>query len=89
MSQEIFSGNKLSEAEVTQLLKEILELLTIIHNQNIIHRDIKAQNLMRRNSDGKIVLIDFGSVKEISKLTVNPQEVTNISIVIGTSGYMP
>ncbi|MEH2387886.1 MAG: protein kinase [Nostoc sp.] len=89
LSQEIFSGNKLSEAKVKQLLKEILEVLTIIHNQNIIHRDIKAQNLMRRNSDGKIVLIDFGSVKEISKLTVNPQEVTNISIVIGTSGYMP
>ncbi|MEH1901124.1 MAG: protein kinase [Nostoc sp.] len=89
LSQEIFSGNKLSEANVTQLLKEILEVLTIIHNQNIIHRDIKAQNLMRRNSDGKIVLIDFGSVKEISKLTVNPQEVTNVSVVIGTSGYMP
>lgn len=89
LSQEIFSGNKLSEAKVTQLLKEILELLTIIHNKNIIHRDIKAQNLMRRNSDGKIVLIDFGSVKEISNLTVNPQEVTNISVVIGTSGYMP
>ncbi|MEH2423238.1 MAG: protein kinase [Nostoc sp.] len=89
LSHEIFSGNKLSEAKVIQLLKEILEVLTIIHNQNIIHRDIKAQNLMRRNSDGKIVLIDFGSVKEISKLTVNSQEVTNVSVVIGTSGYMP
>lgn len=89
LSQEIFSGNKLSEAKVTQLLIEILEVLTIIHNQNIIHRDIKAQNLMRRNSDGKIVLIDFGSVKEISQLKVNSQELTNVSVVIGTSGYMP
>ncbi|MEH1846509.1 MAG: protein kinase [Nostoc sp.] len=89
LSQEIFSGNKLSEAKVKQLLIEILEVLTIIHNKNIIHRDIKAQNLMRRNSDGKIVLIDFGSVKEISKLVGNPQELTNVSVVIGTSGYMP
>ncbi|MEH1831980.1 MAG: protein kinase [Nostoc sp.] len=89
LSQEIFSGNKLSEAKVKQLLIEILEVLTIIHNKNIIHRDIKAQNLMRRNSDGKIVLIDFGSVKEISKLVGNPQELTNASVVIGTSGYMP
>jgi eukaryotic-like serine/threonine-protein kinase len=89
LSQEIFSGNKLSEAKVTKLLIEILEVLTIIHNKNIIHRDIKAQNLMRRNSDGKIVLIDFGTVKEISSLKGNPQERTNISIVIGTSGYMP
>lgn len=89
LSQEIFSGNKLSEAKVTQFLKEVLEVLTIIHSKNIIHRDIKTQNLMRRKSDGKIVLIDFGTVKEISKLKANPQEQTNASVVIGTYGYMP
>ena len=44
---------------------------------------------MRRNSDGKIILIDFGTVKELSKLKANPQEVTNASVVVGTSGYMP
>ena len=89
LSQEIFSGNRLSEAKVAQLLKEVLEVLKIVHDTNIIHRDIKAQNLMRRNSDGKIVLIDFGAVKEISKLNVNPQELTDVTSVVGTSGYMP
>jgi eukaryotic-like serine/threonine-protein kinase len=89
LSQEIFTGNKLSEATVIQLLKDILEVLTIIHNKNIIHRDIKAQNLMRRNSDGKIMLIDFGTVKEISGLTINPLGQTETSVVIGTNGYMP
>lgn len=89
LSQEIFSGNKLSEAKVIELLKEILEVLTIIHNKNIIHRDIKPQNLMRRKSDAKLVLIDFGTVKEISGLTINPQGQTEASIMIGTNGYMP
>ncbi len=89
LSKEIFSGNRLSEAQVTQLLKDILEVLAIIHDKNIIHRDIKAQNLMRRNSDGKIILIDFGTVKEISQLKANPLEQTNITIAIGTAGYMP
>lgn len=89
LSREIFSGNKLDEAKVTQLLKEILEVLTIIHHKKIIHRDIKPQNLMRRKSDGKIILIDFGTVKEISKLKVNPQEQTNVSVIVGTNGYMP
>ncbi|RUS92552.1 hypothetical protein DSM106972_098680 [Dulcicalothrix desertica PCC 7102] len=89
LSQEVFSGNRLSEAKVTQLLKEILEVLSIIHNKNIIHRDIKAQNLMRRNSDGKIVLIDFGTVKEISTIKVNPQEQTSVTVAVGTYGYMP
>ncbi|MEA5597117.1 protein kinase domain-containing protein [Rivularia sp. UHCC 0363] len=89
LSQEIKAGNQLSEAEVTQLLKDILEVLSYIHDQNIIHRDLKAQNLMRRHSDGKIVLIDFGTVKELSKLKANPQELTNASVMIGTVGYMP
>ena len=62
LSQEIYGGNQLSEDKVTQLLQDILEVLTFIHDRNIIHRDVKAQNLMRRYSDGKIILIDFGTV---------------------------
>ncbi|MEA5597115.1 protein kinase domain-containing protein [Rivularia sp. UHCC 0363] len=89
LSQEIFPDNKLSEAQVTQLLIEILEVLAFVHSNNIIHRDIKAQNLMRRHSDGKIVLIDFGAVKEINQLRTNFQELTNATARIGTEGYMP
>ncbi|MBW4501625.1 MAG: protein kinase [Scytonema hyalinum WJT4-NPBG1] len=89
LSEEIFPGKKWSEAQVIQLLQEVLELLTFIHNKNIIHRDIKPQNLMRRKTDGKIVLIDFGAVKQISGLVVNAQGQTNVSIIVGTSGYMP
>ncbi|MEH1909038.1 MAG: protein kinase [Nostoc sp.] len=89
LSEKIFPGNRLSEAEVTQILQEILEVLTFIHDKNIIHRDIKAQNLMRRNTDDKIVLIDFGAVKQISGLAVNSQGQANVSVIVGTSGYMP
>ncbi|MGH2414566.1 MAG: protein kinase domain-containing protein, partial [Microcystaceae cyanobacterium] len=88
LSEEISPGNRLSEAQVTQMLQEILEVLTFIHDKNIIHRDIKAQNLMRRNTDGKILLIDFGAVKQISAVAVN-QGQTNVSVIVGTSGYMP
>ncbi|QDL12788.1 hypothetical protein DP113_34260 (plasmid) [Brasilonema octagenarum UFV-E1] len=89
LSEEVFPGNRLSEAQVTQMLQEILEILTFVHDQNIIHRDIKPENLMRRNIDGKIILIDFGVVKQISGLGVNSQGETNISFIVGTYGYMP
>ncbi len=89
LSEEIFPGNRWSEAQVTQMLQEVLEVLTFIHDRNIIHRDIKTQNLMRRNTDGKIVLIDFGAVKQISGVGVNSQGQTNVSVIVGTSGYMP
>jgi formylglycine-generating enzyme required for sulfatase activity len=54
----------------------------------VIHRDLKPDNLMRRQ-DGKIVLIDFGAVKEISTIVVNAQKQTSLTIAIGTPGYMP
>ncbi|GGA50272.1 hypothetical protein CYANOKiyG1_69690 [Okeania sp. KiyG1] len=45
---------------------------------------------MRRKSDSKIVLIDFGAVKEISVLTTSQQPgTTTLTIAVGTPGYMP
>ncbi|MFN6558810.1 MAG: protein kinase domain-containing protein [Nostoc sp. ChiSLP01] len=83
LTQEIIPGQRLRENAVLSLLKEILEVLAFVHEHNIIHRDIKPQNLMRRHSDGKIVLIDFGSIKKIGALGAA------LTVVVGTPGYMP
>lgn len=83
LTEEIIPGQPLSENKVFNLLKDILEVLVFVHEHKIIHRDIKPQNLMRRHCDGKIVLIDFGSIKKMSAVG------TNATIIIGTPGYMP
>ncbi|MBG1241399.1 serine/threonine protein kinase [Nostoc sp. NZL] len=83
LTQEIVPGQRLSENTVLNLLKDILEVLAFVHQNNIIHRDIKPQNLMRRYSDQKIVLIDFGSIKKIGALGAG------LTIAVGTPGYMP
>ncbi|MEG3973925.1 serine/threonine-protein kinase [Microcoleus sp. herbarium8] len=64
--QELIEGQPWEEQRVIALLKDILEVLAFVHKQNVIHRDIHPQNLIRRASDSKIVLIDFGAVKEIN-----------------------
>jgi serine/threonine-protein kinase len=89
LSHEITSGNKWSEQEVIHLLQEVLEVLSFVHENNVIHRDIKPSNLMRRYSDNKIVLIDFGIVKEIKTLEANREGKESSTIPIGTRGYMP
>jgi serine/threonine protein kinase len=71
----------LSESEVINLLKDVLKILDYIHSKNVIHRDIKPANLIIRNQDNKIVLIDFGAVKET---LTDPN-----TVIIGTPGYMP
>ncbi|MEH2084383.1 MAG: serine/threonine-protein kinase [Nostoc sp.] len=83
LTQEIVPGQPLNENTVLNLLKDILEVLAFVHQHNIIHRDIKPQNLMRRYSDRKIVLIDFGSIKKIGALGAG------LTIAVGTPGYMP
>lgn len=89
LSEELLPNQQLSEAVVIQLLEDILEVLAFVHEQEVIHRDIKPSNIRRRKSDGKLVLIDFGAVKQVSTQVVNSQGQTKITIAIGSPGYMP
>ncbi|MBO3458819.1 protein kinase [Aetokthonos hydrillicola Thurmond2011] len=89
LTQELPSKTQLSEAVVITLLKDILEVLAFVHQHKVIHRDIKPSNIRRRRSDGKIVLIDFGAVKQVKGLQVNSQGQTFFTVPIGTHGYMP
>lgn len=89
LGEEISPGKRLSESYVTKLLKDVLEVLSFVHKQGVIHRDIKPQNLMRRQEDGRIFLIDFGAVKELGSLILNTKGEIASSVVIGTAGYMP
>ncbi|WP_036481678.1 serine/threonine-protein kinase [Myxosarcina sp. GI1] len=78
---------KLSAAEVTELIIELLPVLEYIHSQNLIHRDISPDNLIRRDVDGKPVLIDFGCVK-IAANAVSRSTGRSITL-IGKKGYSP
>jgi len=89
LSQELAAGQQWTEQQAIALLRAILEILKSVHKENIIHRDITPSNLIRRETDRRIVLIDFGAVKEISTFTANSTGEILTSQAIGTSGYMP
>ncbi|WP_414752163.1 CHASE2 domain-containing protein [Anabaena sp. CCY 9910] len=89
LNQELPSGRSISEAETVAIIREILEILVFVHENGVIHRDIKPSNIIRRHSDHKLVLIDFGAVKEISLPQANNQEPLPFTIGIGTKGYAP
>ncbi|MBW4619490.1 MAG: protein kinase [Cyanosarcina radialis HA8281-LM2] len=90
LSYEIAVGKQLSESQVIFLLRDIAEVLAFVHQNRVIHRDIKPSNLIRRQADGKIVLIDFGAVKQVSTQIVDTGGlVTTSTVAIGTQNYMP
>ena len=85
---EIVPGVRWQETKVRRLLIDVLKILSFVHQNNVIHRDIKPSNLIRRAEDGKIVLIDFGAVKEITNMTLTEGQGNVLTVAIGTPGYM-
>lgn len=79
----------LSENEVKQLLISLLPILDYVHSRQMVHRDIKPDNIIIRSRDNLPVLIDFGAVKEAMNTVVNDPRNSAQSMVIGTPGYMP
>lgn len=91
LQQEVKRGGPFTEAGVKQFLSEISPVLQYIHSQQVIHRDIKPANLIRRTQDAKLVMIDFGAVKDqVSQTAANASEQTALTAyAIGTPGYAP
>ncbi len=76
---------------VIYFLQEILLILRYLHQINVIHRDIKPSNVMLREEDGKFVLIDFGSVKQLDTRYSSSSQYNQHHLppqtMIGTPGY--
>lgn len=89
LSQELLSNKPLLETAVIEIVKDLLQTLTFVHENDVIHRDIKPGNIIRRHLDSKLVLIDFGAVKEVIANQLDSQEQTPFTIGIGTQGYAP
>ncbi|MBD1219195.1 MAG: tetratricopeptide repeat protein, partial [Aphanizomenon flos-aquae Clear-A1] len=88
LTQEISAGKKLSEGDVIKLLRDVLEILVYVHENKVIHRDVKPANIMRRK-DGKLVLIDFGVVKQINTTIAMKSGFTSKTVGVYTEGYTP
>ncbi len=89
LSRELRAKRQFGETEVIDLLLDILHVLEFVHQQQVVHRDIKPSNLIRRKSDEKIILIDFGAVKQIEIPQGEPSHQMSVTIAVGSSGYMP
>ncbi|WP_008314759.1 serine/threonine-protein kinase [Leptolyngbya sp. PCC 6406] len=78
-----------SEAQVRRFLLELLPVIKFVHRCRIIHRDIKPPNIIRCRDDGRLVLIDFGAVREcLADLDVAGYQ-NPLTQFVGTPGFAP
>jgi len=76
-------GKPFTEAQIRAVLLNLLPVLHFIHSHNIIHRDIKPENVIRRSSDRRLVLIDFGAAKAVTQTLL-----AHTGTTIGSAGYV-
>jgi tetratricopeptide (TPR) repeat protein len=72
LAAEMATGLPLREDQAIRLLEEILEILVFVHSHGVIHQNVIPKKLIRHQSEGKLVLIDFGGFKEISAQLPTP-----------------
>lgn len=74
------SRGSINQERAVEWMLQVCQTLSYLHSlePSLVHRDIKPANLILRNLDGRIMLLDFGAVKELG---------TSLSTRIGVEGY--
>jgi formylglycine-generating enzyme required for sulfatase activity len=69
LEQELATAGTFNQAKIRELLESLLPVLDFLHHQSppVIHRDVKPANIIRRHSDGGLVLVDFGAAKQATQ----------------------
>ncbi|NEO94553.1 MAG: protein kinase, partial [Moorea sp. SIO3G5] len=77
----------ITQEQAIAWLKQLAEILALVHEQNWFHRDIKPANIMLR-LNGQLALIDFGAVREVTDTFVEKHQQGNVT-KIGSRPYAP
>ncbi|UDQ97339.1 protein kinase [Lentisphaerota bacterium WC36G] len=80
--EDVIKENKLSLEQKIYIITQLAAVLTVIHEQNIIHRDIKPGNILI-DDELNIKLTDFGIAKDENSLMTREHE------ILGSPAYMP
>ena len=89
LATELIPGKPWLEADVVDLLREILEILEFAQAYGVVHCRIKPSNIIRRQTDGKLVLTDFGIAKEVNSQIMKAGGQLETAYPTDTSVYLP
>jgi serine/threonine-protein kinase len=67
LEQLLRDGKRFGASEVTQVGIELCRAVSAVHAAGLLHRDIKAHNVMVADDDGRLVLMDFGAGRQLDR----------------------
>ncbi len=83
LKQRLKDGMEMDDAAIERIVMEVAAALDHAGEQDIIHRDVKPDNIMFR-ADGSAVLMDFGIARPIQ----GDDAMTQMGTIVGTPKYM-
>lgn len=66
LDRVVFPDRPLPETKAIHYIRQIGAALQVVHQNNLLHRDIKPQNIILRQGTDEVVLIDFGIAREFT-----------------------
>ncbi len=76
---------QLSVEETRRIMRETSDALAAAHQQGVIHRDVKPDNILLEGTRGRVMVTDFGIAKALS---AEGGTLTDTGIAIGTPAFM-
>ena len=76
---------RLSMEEARRIMRETSDALSAAHQQGVIHRDVKPDNILLEGTRGRVMVTDFGIAKALS---AEGGTLTDTGIAIGTPAFM-
>jgi eukaryotic-like serine/threonine-protein kinase len=72
LEAEVRTHGTFSQAQAIEVGEAVCQALAAVHRAEFVHRDIKARNVMRERDTGRIVLMDFGTGRELAQEMASP-----------------
>lgn len=76
----------MAPVEVRRILREVADALAYAHHRNVIHRDIKPDNIIIDEETGRAMVTDFGIARALTDS--GDSRLTATGMAIGTPAYM-
>ena len=86
LGQRLQQHGPMPPVEVRRILREVAEALAYAHNRNVIHRDIKPDNIIIDDETGRAMVTDFGIARALTDS--GDSRLTATGMAIGTPAYM-
>jgi serine/threonine protein kinase len=86
LGQRLQQHGPIAPVEVRRILREVADALAYAHHRNVIHRDIKPDNIIIDEETGRAMVTDFGIARALTDS--GDSRLTATGMAIGTPAYM-